>query len=89
MNVIDLSVLGMVGGACVTRVRSALLAINGVKDVDVDLHAGRVRLSSDTTVAPSHLIAALAARRYESTVITDYSDPAPKTDHPIRDPSGT
>lgn len=82
MNVIDLDVHGMIGGACVARVRAALLAISGVKDVEVDLRAGRVIVTSAATVAPSHLIAALAARRFESIVITNYRAAAPKNAPP-------
>ena len=70
MNVIDLDVQGMTCGACVARVRAALLPIDGVQDVEIDLHAGRVRVTSASNVAPSQLIAALAARRYESSVVT-------------------
>ena len=70
MNVIDLKVGGMTCGACVARVRAALLPIDGVQDVEIDLHSSRVRVTSASNVAPSHLIAALAARRYESSVVT-------------------
>ena len=70
VNVIDLDVQGMICGACVARVMAALSTIVGVEDVQVDLHAGTVRVTSAATVAPSQLIAALAARRYETSVIT-------------------
>lgn len=73
VNVIDLDVRDMTCGACVTRIKTALLPIDGVHDVEVDLHAGRVRVTSSAWVAPSHLIAALASRRYESLVVTDFS----------------
>ena len=49
---------------------AALSTIDGVEDVQVDLHAGTVRVMSAATVAPSQLIAALTARRYEASVIT-------------------
>ena len=70
MNVIDLDVQGMLSGSCVARVMAALSSIDGVEDVNVDLHAGTVRVTSAATVAPSQLIASLAARGYESSVIT-------------------
>ncbi len=68
MNTIDLDVQGMTCGACVQRVTAALAPIDGVHDVDVDLKAGHVRVTAAANVAPSQLIAALSARRYESTV---------------------
>lgn len=70
MNTIDLDVQGMICGSCVARVMAALGPIDGVTDVQVDLHAGTVRVKAAATVAPSQLIAALAARRYETSVIT-------------------
>jgi copper chaperone len=70
MNAIDLDVQGMTCGACVQRVTAALAPIDGVYDVDVDLRAGRVRVTTEANVAPSQLISALAARRYESAVVT-------------------
>lgn len=71
MNTIDLDVQGMTCGVCVQRVTAALFPIDGVSNVDVDLRAGRVRVTAGANVAPSQLIAALTARRYESTVVTD------------------
>ena len=71
MNAIDLDVQGMTCGACVQRVTAALAPIDGVHGVDVDLRAGRVRVTTTAHVAPSQLIAALAARRYESAVAGD------------------
>lgn len=71
MNTIDLDVQGMTCGVCVQRVTAALLPIDGVHDVDVDLRAGRVRVTAGPNVAPSRLIAALTARRYESAVVAD------------------
>jgi copper chaperone CopZ len=71
MNVIDLDVQGMTCGACVQRVTAALTPIDGVQGVDVDLRAGRVRVTTAAHVAPSQLIAALSARRYESAVAGD------------------
>jgi copper chaperone len=70
VNTIDLDVQGMICGSCVARVMAALSTIDGVEDVQVDLHAGTVRVTSAATVAPSQLIAALAARRYDTSVIT-------------------
>lgn len=68
MNTIDLDVVGMTGGACVQRITAALSTIDGVQGVEVDLKSGRVRVTAAANVAPSRLIAALSARRYESTV---------------------
>jgi copper chaperone len=70
MNTIDLDVQGMTCGACVQRVTTALMPIDGVQDVVVDLKAGRVRVTADSNVAPSQLVAALSARRYDSQVAT-------------------
>ncbi|WP_439608480.1 heavy-metal-associated domain-containing protein [Hydrogenophaga sp.] len=68
MNTIDLDVQGMTCGACVQRVTTALMPIDGVQDVAVDLKAGRVRVTAAANVAPSQLVAALSARRYDSQV---------------------
>jgi len=80
VNVADLEVRGMTCGVCVARVRAALLPIDGVQDVEIDLHSSRVRVTSASNVAPSHLIAALAARRYESSVVTRAGPSALKGD---------
>jgi len=82
MNIIDLDVQGMTCGACVQRVTTALAPINGVQDVAVDLRAGRVRVTAEANVAPSQLISALAARRYESVVVTNGAPPGRATDSP-------
>ncbi|MDO9506046.1 heavy-metal-associated domain-containing protein [Hydrogenophaga sp.] len=82
MNAIDLDVQGMTCGACVQRVTAALVPINGVHDVTVDLRAGRVRVTAEARVAPSQLISALAARRYESVVVTNGAPPGRATDSP-------
>lgn len=71
MNTIDLDVQGMTCGACVQRVTTALMPIDGVQDVAVDLKAGRVRVTAAANVAPSQLVAALSARRYDSQVTTE------------------
>ncbi|MDO8888736.1 MAG: heavy metal-associated domain-containing protein [Hydrogenophaga sp.] len=82
MNAIDLDVQGMTCGACVQRVTAALVPINGVHHVAVDLRAGRVRVTAEASVAPSQLISALAARRYESVVVTNGAPPGRATDSP-------
>jgi copper chaperone len=71
MNTIDLNVQGMTCGACVQRITAALMPIDGVQEVAVDLKTGRVRVKSEAKVAPSQLIAALSARRYESELSTE------------------
>lgn len=71
MKTIDLDVQGMICGACIQRVKAALAPIDGVRDVEVDLSAGRVRVTAAANVAPSRLIAALGARRYDSTLAID------------------
>lgn len=82
MNAIDLDVQGMICGACVQRVTAALAPIDGVHHVDVDLRGGRVRVTAEANVAPSQLISALAARRYESAVVTDGAAPGQATASP-------
>lgn len=82
MNAIDLDVQGMTCGACVQRVTAALAPINGVHDVAVDLRAGRVRVIAEANVAPSQLMSALAARRYESVVVTNGAPSGQVTDSP-------
>jgi copper chaperone len=83
MNAIDLDVQGMTCGACVQRVTAALARIEGVYDVAVDLRSGRVRVTAEASVAPSQLISALAARRYESVVVTNGAPPGQATYSPL------
>jgi copper chaperone len=79
MNTIDLDVQGMTCGACIQRVTAALAPIDGVHHVDVDLRAGRVRVTAEANVAPAQLISALEARRYESAVVTEGAPPGEAT----------
>lgn len=76
MNTIDLDVQGMTCGACVQRVTTALMPIDGVHDVAVDLKTGRVRVTAAANVAPSQLVAALIARRYDTQVAVGDTPPA-------------
>lgn len=51
MNSIELSVQGMSCGACVKHVTQALMPLTGVTAVEVDLPAGRVRVSGAPDIA--------------------------------------
>lgn len=62
MNSIELHVEGMTCGACVRRVREALEPLAGVREVAVDLAAGRVRVGGEAD--SGQLIAALQKAGY-------------------------
>lgn len=68
MNTIDLEVQGMSCGSCVKHVTQALKPLPGVSGVDVDLHAGRVRVHGDLAQGSDALVSALEAAGYPAQV---------------------
>lgn len=63
MSEINLNVSGMTCGSCVKHVTSALKALDGVGDVNVDLAAGKVKVTRATNKTDD-LIAALIEDGY-------------------------
>lgn len=67
MKTIELEVQGMSCGSCVEKVTRALRTVDGVGNVQIDLRAGRVRVSGYVTEKSGvRLIAALAEAGYPS-----------------------
>ena len=69
MSEINLNVSGMTCGSCVKHVTSALKALDGVGDVNVDLAAGKVKVTRATDKADD-LIAALIEDGYPAQLDT-------------------
>jgi copper chaperone len=67
MASIDLKVQGMSCGSCVKHVSAALTPISGVERVEVDLAAGRVRVTGEPQSAS--LLAALDAAGYPAQLV--------------------
>jgi len=64
MTTIDLDVQGMSCGACVKHVTEALKPLPGVREVEVDLGAGRVRVHGDLAEGIDPLVSALKQAGY-------------------------
>jgi copper ion binding protein len=64
-TVSEYAVTGMVCQHCVTAVTEEVGAIEGVTDVQVDLAAGRVRITSDGPVDSAVVRAAIDEAGYE------------------------
>lgn len=75
MSTIELNVQGMSCGSCVKHISEALQPLAGVAAVEVDLQAGRVRVSG--TPDSAALIAALDDAGYPAQLATPAA--APKT----------
>ncbi len=68
MSTIDLDVQGMTCGGCVRHVTQALQALPGFASVDVDLAAGRVRLSAEMAEGSDAAIDVLTSAGYPAKV---------------------
>lgn len=81
MNTTELTVQGMTCGSCVKHVTAALKSLPGVTAVDVDLNAGRVRVtaSSDTTAFIAALDDAGYPAQPANTSTAEGSIPVEKT----------
>ncbi|MCM2318582.1 MAG: heavy-metal-associated domain-containing protein [Pseudomonas sp.] len=75
MSTIELSVQEMSCGACVKHVTQALSPLPGVDAVEVDLQAGRVRVSGSPDGAA--LIAALDDAGYPAQLASPANAPSP------------
>ncbi|MCY1445611.1 copper ion binding protein [compost metagenome] len=74
MSTIELNVQDMTCGACVKHVTQALSPLPGVDTVEVDLQAGRVRVSGSPDDAA--LIAALDDAGYPAQLASPAAAPA-------------
>ena len=61
----EYTVLGMTCGHCVSSVTEEVTALAGVRDVDVDLQTGQLRVDSDRTVSRDDVRTAVEAAGYE------------------------
>ncbi|MOA26783.1 Copper-transporting P-type ATPase [compost metagenome] len=75
MSTIELNVQDMTCGACVKHVTHALSPLPGVEAVEVDLQAGRVRVSG--TPDSTALIAALDEAGYPAQLAASAAAPSP------------
>ena len=75
MSTIELNVQDMTCGACVKHVTHALSPLPGVEAVEVDLQAGRVRVSGNPESAA--LIAALDDAGYPAQLASPAAAPSP------------
>lgn len=73
MSTIELNVQDMTCGACVRHVTAALSPLPGVEAVEVDLQAGRVRVSG--TPDNAAMIAALDEAGYPAQLASPASAP--------------
>ena len=80
MNTIQLDVQGMHCGGCVKRVTTALVPLQGVSQVEVDLAASRVSVGGDFPNGPDALVGALTAAGYPAKVAALGSTARPKSD---------
>jgi len=64
-NIQVVNVTGMTCGHCVLSIKSAVGAVDGVTDVDVDLSTGQVTITSDGPVDLSAVGAAVDDAGYE------------------------
>lgn len=61
----SVTVTGMTCDHCVAAVRSEIVGLDGVEQVDVDLDSGRVTITSSTDIADDALAAAVDEAGYE------------------------
>lgn len=79
MNTIQLDVQGMHCGGCIKRVTAALVPLQGVSQVDVDLAAGRVSVGGVFPQGPDALVVVLTAAGYPAKVATSGFTAPPKS----------
>lgn len=70
MKTLHLTVSNMSCGNCVKHVTNALLAINGVNTVDIDLKSGHAKIEGEFTDDANIFISALAEEGYPASVLT-------------------
>ena len=61
----EYTVVGMTCGHCVSSVTEEVTALDGVRDVDVDLQTGQLRVDSDRTVSRDDVRTAVEVAGYE------------------------
>lgn len=77
MNTIELNVQGMSCGSCVKHIKEALTPLAGVEAVEVDLPAGRVRVSGTPDLAM--LLTTLDAAGYPAQLVAVAAAPGEQT----------
>jgi copper chaperone CopZ len=68
MKTVQLDVAGMSCGHCVTTVRSALIAVEGVHEADVSLPGGRATVRADDGVEGVKLVQAVEQSGYRANL---------------------
>jgi copper chaperone CopZ len=80
-----LSVSGMSCGSCVRHVREALLGVDGVREVDVNLEQGRATIEYDAArTEVEAMVAAVGKAGYAASAKeapNPVAPPAPRRDH--------
>ena len=64
MKNLTLEIEGMKCGGCVSTVREALAAVDGVQETDVDLAEGRARIVGDDGLEEAALVRAVEGAGY-------------------------
>ncbi|HPF41704.1 MAG TPA: heavy metal-associated domain-containing protein [Phycisphaerae bacterium] len=67
MKRMDLTINGMTCGHCVQRVREALSAVEGVQSCDVELDAGRARVTMNDDVEIGAMSGAVSKAGFQMT----------------------
>ena len=67
MKRMDLTIDGMTCGHCVQRVREALTGVEGVQSCDVELDAGRARVTLDDSVEIGAMSGAVSRAGFQMT----------------------
>lgn len=75
----DVAIKGMTCASCVARVEKALLKVEGVTEVAVNLATERAHVVSLTPVIFGELQAAVTAAGFELAALTDEPTPVPRT----------
>lgn len=65
---ISLKIEGIHCSGCARAIKNALAETQGVRSVDVDVEAGRAKISADDGTPAALLIAAVADAGYDATV---------------------
>lgn len=65
---IELDVEGMTCGHCVRAVTNAIMGVEGVEGVSVDLESGLAVVVAEESVSPESLVAAIAEEEYAAVV---------------------
>ena len=64
-----LNVIGMRDNACRERISEALAAIDGVEEVDINLHRARARILHTLPCRPADLVSAIVEAGYGASLL--------------------